>query len=322
MRILTSLLLLPLVTLELTAQVAPGPQGRQTYEDTQGPDGHTLVIEGRAFGPYKEVLQTAFSTSGTAVAFEVTKRDRPWILAQGKESGPLPVGYDLDRLQISDDGKLWVLTATRTSPSPDEPNQTLLWVNGKSYGPYPELTTVEYAETGGGWIAAVRTATEEADVLVSGKAAGPFFTVDHAWITPDGRSWGYAVSDSDGKATVVTADKTWNDVHSSNFTSLYPREPHWGYALDVGDDTEKIFVDGQSFEGYRNFQGLLITPSGRHWAFEAERVIEPNPGPVVVIDGKEYPGETLSWSRLGSQESYLWTVRVGSKVVVQALKLP
>jgi hypothetical protein len=311
-----------LAALCLTAQAWSQalPQSKLTYEDRSGAGGHVLVVDGKSFGPYKDVLTAVYSTSGTAAAFAVVKRDRVWVLAQGKESGPLPLGFDIDRLQIADDGKVWLLTATRTSAAEDEPNETLLWVNGKSYGPYPELTTVEYAETGGAWVAAVRTAAEEADVLVSGKAMGPFYTVDHAWLTPDGRSWGYAVSDSDGLATVVTSEKTWTNVKASNFTNLYPREPHWGYSLRVGDE-EKIVVDGQSYEGYTNFRGLVLTPSGRHWGFEAEKPSDPE-ARFVVIDGKEYPGETLAWSRLGSQETYTWIQRDGTKVAVQTLRLP
>ena len=301
---------------------AAGPQTRLNYEDKAGTNGHTLVLEGKAFGPYKEILTAAYSTSGTMVAFAVVKRDKVWILAQGKETGPLPVGFDLDRLQMADDGKVWVLTATRTSAAEDDPNETLLLVNGKSYGPYPELTTVEYAESGGSWIAAVRTAAEEADVLVNGKAQGPFYTVDHAWLTPDGKAWGYAVSDSDGKATVVTSEKTWSGVQGGNFTNLYPREPHWGYSLRLGEELERIIVDGLAYEGYLNFQGLVLTPSGRHWAFEAEKLADSGDARVVVIDGREFPGESLTWSRLGAQESYTWTVKDGTKVTVQTLKLP
>jgi len=43
---------------------------------------------------------------------------------------------------------------------------------------------------------------------------------------------------------------------------------------------------------------------------------------VVVVDGKEYPGEELSWSRLGNQESFTWTNRDGTKVNVVTLRLP
>lgn len=320
MRLLLPVLLV-LASTTLEAEGLATPQTRLSYEDRVTDDGHTLVVDGKTFGPYKEIAQVALSTSVTAVALEVIKKDRIWIVAQGREVGPLPAGYDVDRLQVSDDGKVWVLTATKVSPSPDQANETVLWVNGKSYGPYPELTTVEYSEVGGGWIAAVRTAEEEADVLLSGKAMGPFFMVDHAWITPDGRNWGYAVSDSEGKASVVTSEKTWNDIQSSNFASLYPREPHWGYTLVLGDDRERIVVDGQTYDGYRNCQGLLLTPSGRHWAFEAEKASESGTGPVVVIDGKEYPGTGINWSRLGSQEAYTWTVRDGSRVTIQTIRL-
>jgi hypothetical protein len=43
---------------------------------------------------------------------------------------------------------------------------------------------------------------------------------------------------------------------------------------------------------------------------------------VVVVDGKPYPGDTLIWSRLGSQEVFSWSLRDQSKVSVQVLKLP
>lgn len=318
----TCLIALVLSSLLTAGIVAQTPQPRLTYEDREDPSGHILVLDGKSYGPYREVVTSAFSTSGTAIVFAVSKRDKLWVLAQGKESGPLPVGFDLDRLQVSDDGKLWTMTATRTSADENEANQTLLWVNGKSYGPYPELTSVDYSETGGQWIAAVRTAADEADVLLGGKPQGPFFSVDHAWLSPDGKAWGYAVSDSEGKTTVVTSEKTWTGVLSGNFTYLYPREPHWGYSLDLGDQGERIVVDGRPYDGYRGFRGLVLTPSGRHWAFEAEKLSAAGGFPVVVVDGKEYPGDSLIWSRLGSQETFSWTARDQSKVTVLTLKLP
>lgn len=305
-----------------TPGAAPQPLVRITYEDRGGAAGRTLVVDGKSWGPYREIAVTALSTSGTAAAFAVVRKDRLYVLAQGKETGPLPAGFELDRLQISDDGKVWILSATRATASDQDPVETLLWINGKAYGPYLELTTVEYAETGGAWVAAVRTADEEAEVLVNGKPQGPFYTVDHAWITPDGRSWGYAVSDSEGAATVVTAEKTWTDVVSGNFVALYPREPHWGYSLQLSGGEERIVVDGVAYEGYRRFGGLVMTPSGLHWGFEAERRTDVGPEPVVVIDGREYPGADLAWSRLGSQELFTWKSLEGAKVSVQTLKLP
>ena len=298
------------------------PQSRLTYEDRSDDAGHVLVVGGKTFGPYREVLAASFSTSASAIAFAVTKRDRVWVLAQGRESGPLPPGFEFDRLQISDDGRVWILMATRPAAKDSDPDEILLMVNGKTFGPYSELTTVEFAETGGLWIAAVRTAPEEADVLLSGKPQGPFFAVDHAWVSPDGKDWGYAVSDSDGRGTVVTATKTWTDVVEGNFTSLYPREPHWGYSLDLGAQGQRIVVDGQVYEGLRGFRGLVLTPSGKHWGFEAQRVTDGALEPVVVVDGKTYPGDTLVWSRLGGQELFAWSVHDQSKVIIRVMKLP
>lgn len=294
-----------------------GAQNLFSYEDRLGPGGHTLVVDGKSFGPYRDPPILAVSTSGTAGAFIVVKRERPWVLAQGRETGPLPTGFEVDRLQVSDDGRVWMLTATHSGATEFEPSQTLLWVNGKTYGPYPELTTIEYAETGGSWIAAVRTAEDEAQLLVTGRAEGPFFTIDHAWMSPDGRSWGYAASDSAGASTLVTSDEPPLTFTEPNFAALYPREPHWGYAVKT-ETGQRIVVDGRKYEGYEGFRTLLLTPSGGHWGFEALKGNQP----VVVIDGKEHPGEDLSWSRLGSQETFTWTVRDGSRVNVQSLKLP
>lgn len=314
--------LLLLVSAVVAQGQTPGPQTKLTYEDRVGTGGHTLIVEGKSAGPYREVLATAYSTSGSMVAFVVVKRDRVYVLAQGKETGPLPVGFEVDRLQIADDGKVWALSATRASTDETEPAQTLLLVNGKSYGPYVELTTLEYAESGGAWIAAVRSAEEEADVLISGKPQGPFYSVDHAWLTPDGKAWGFAVSDSEGAAVVVTNERTWKGVVEGNFANLYPREPHWGYSLKFADDQQRIVVDGVAYEGYRGFQGLILTPSGQHWAFEALKTAGTDEVPVVVIDGKEYRGEGVFWNRLGAQESFTWTLREGTKTSVQTLRLP
>lgn len=295
---------------------ALGAQGLFSYEDRQGQAGHTLVIDGKTFGPYSDAPTLAVSTSGTSAAFVVTKRDRQFILAQGRETGPLPEGFIVDRLQVADDGRVWLLTATRSSSQDRDPSETLLWVNGKVYGPYPELTTVEYAEQGGEWIAAVRTAAEEALVLLTGRIEGPFDTVDHAWMSPDGKTWGYAASKA-GNTTVVTSDEPALAVGEVNFAALYPREPHWGYAVTT-EKGQRIVVDGKKYEGYSGFRALLLTPSGGHWGFEALK----GSARVVVIDGREYPGEDLSWNRLGSQETFTWTVRVGSRVNVQTLRLP
>jgi len=298
----------------------PGPTSRLAYEDLAGPNGRTLTIEGKSWGPYREVVQAVPSTSGTQVAFGVRKGGRLAVVAQGREWPPVPQGFDLDRLQISDDGRVCVLTATKASNDGSQVPQTLLMVNGKVYGPYQELTTVEYAEAGGTWLAAVRTGNDEADLLWNGRSQGPFYTVDHAWLQPDGQDWGYAVSDSEGVQSVVTPAQTWTGVSGANFSAMYPREPHWAYAFVLADGTQRIVVDGQGWEGLQGFQALVFTPSGRHWGFEAARTDTGQP--VVVVDGKEYPGTDLNWHRLGASENFTWTEANEGRVQVKVWRLP
>ena len=166
MRILPTIFAFLLLTVGLSAQT---PQARLSYEDRSGTTGHTLVIDGKSFGPYKEVTTVTHSTSATAAVFLATKRDKTYIVAQGREWGPLPAGFEPDQTWVSDDGKVAAVTAAHTDESEDNStSQTQLWVNGKLYGPFSSLSTFEYAESGGSWIASVQTGEEEYGVLVNG----------------------------------------------------------------------------------------------------------------------------------------------------------
>ena len=320
MRVLPPLLFALGLTVSLSAQVL---QPRLSYEDRAGTTGHTLVIDGKTFGPYKEISSVTHSVSATAGLFLVTKRDKTYLVAQGKEAGPLGQGFEADQSWISDDGKVWAVTAIRYDDSTEEgSSQTQLWVNGKLYGPFSSLATFEFAEAGGGWIASVQTGEGEFSVLLNGKPQGTFSSVEHVWMLPDGKGWGYAGTDSEGQTMVVTQDQTYENVQNYNFDQMYPRNPHWAMAVRVGDDEELIFVDGKLYQDYLNFSGLSTTYSGRHWGFEAEKLADSGDTPVVVIDGKEYLGESLGTTNLGDKESFIWTVRDGGKVTTQVLTLP
>ena len=302
--------------------VAQTPQPRFSYEDRSGTMGHTLTVEGKTFGPYKEILSLTPSTSATTGLFLVNRRDKTYIVAQGKESGPLSADNEVDQAFISDDGKLAFVSATKYSNDEDGTAETLLWVNGKSYGPFASLQVVEYAESGGSWIATVGLDEEQSGILFNGKLLGPFSSVDHTWMSPDGKNWGYVTTDKEGQTTVVTPERSYEGVQDFNFNLMYPREPHWGFAIRIGDEEELIVVDGKTYQGYLNFSGLTTTFSGRHWAFEALKLTEAGDYPVVVIDGKEFVGEGLGSAYLGDKESFHWTVKDGSKVTLQVLSLP
>jgi hypothetical protein len=320
MRPLPFVLVLLFVSAGLLAQT---PQARLTYEDRSGNTGHTLVVDGKSFGPYKEITSVTHSTSATAAVFLVNRRDKTYIVAQGKEVGPLPAGFEADQSWISDDGRVSAVTAVKYDDSgEDSTSQTQLWVNGKNYGPFQALSTFDYAETGGSWIASVQTGEEEYSVLLNGKAQGTFASVDHVWLFPDGKGWGYAATDSDGKTTVVTQDRTYDSVQNYNFDQMFPRSQHWGMGFRLGDEEELILVDGKLYPGYLNFSGLSLTSTGRHWGFEAQKLTDAGDYPVVVIDGKEFQGEGLSTTSLGATESFTWTVRDGAKVTIQVLTLP
>lgn len=317
---------------------AQNPLNKLTYEERGGTAGRSLVVDGKSFGPYKDFSLATLSTSGTTGLFFATKRDKTYVVAQGREWGPLTAGYDTD---VSDDGKVWAVSVTREIPavsdasevsddkSTDDSNggdsatttQILLWVNGKSYGPYQSLYDFQYAETGGAWIANLRVNDDESVVLLNGKEMGTFPSVDHVWMFPDGKEWGYVGVDGDD-TTVVTANETYDNVQSCDFYAMYPKSAHWAYSIRVSDDEEIIVVDGKAYTGYVNFKGLNLGASSRHWAFEAEKRSDSGDHPVIVVDGKEYLGEGLLTNSLNDKEYFLWSVKDGAKTTTQTLELP
>ncbi len=316
-------------TLTVAGLPAQNLMSRLTYEERGGTAGHSLVIDGKTFGPYKEVNLAVRSASGTAGLFFATKRDKTYVIAQGREWGPLTAGYNTDSSYISDDGKVWAVSTTQDVQNDSQgdsddsapTSQMLLWVNGKSYGPYASLYDFQYAETGGAWIAHVQVSDNESIVLLNGQNMGSFASVDHIWMFPDGKDWGYVVSSDDG-TNVVTASKNYEAVESSDFNSMNPKAAHWGYSIGTGDEQELIVVDGKTYPGYTNFNGLNLTPSARHWAFEAEKLSDDGDHPVIVVDGKEYLGEDLAVSSLGDKEFFFWDVKDGTKVTTQVFTLP
>jgi hypothetical protein len=303
------------------AAFGQSPVARSTYEDRSGTTGHTLTVDGKSFGPYKEVTSVTHSTSGSALLFLVTKREKTYVVAQGREWGPLGPDQDVDQSWISDDGMVWGVTTVKSNADSDV-SETRLWVNGKVYGPFEGAPSFDYAEAGGHWLAAVQLGEDNYDVLFDGRSKGPFKAVVHSWLFPDGKSWGWAVTDNDDQTTVETQDKTYSNVQSTTFDQMYPRDPHWAYGIRVGDEQELIVVDGKSYPGYLNFSGIYTTYSGKHWGFTADKMSDTGDFPVVVIDGKEYVGEGLNTTILGDRELFTWTVTDGTKVSLQVLTLP
>lgn len=322
MRALFSALLIFLGTFSLHAQT---PVASLSYEIRYGTAGQTIVLEGKSYGPYREVLNSANSTSTTAIVFVVKKKDKILVVSKSGESAALPAGYDPGNLTISDDGAVWTLNAFKPGATEEDPGSVILLVNGTTYGPVQDLSSLEYAETGGGWIATLWVGESQFQVLLNGKAVGTFSGVQRAWMSPDGKFWGYATYDEEGVQTVFTSDKTYKKVSASFFDSLNLREPHWAYSILLdGAEEDLLFVDGKPVAGYINFGGLALTPSGRHFGFQAIKAAKDGDAemPVVVIDGKEYLGEYLWTNRTGANEYFHWTVTEGTKTTLHTLKMP
>ncbi|MEI8093588.1 MAG: hypothetical protein WCG80_05205 [Spirochaetales bacterium] len=303
---------------------AQSPQAAFSYDDRAGTTGHTLVVEGKSFGPYKDVLSMTYSSHGKTAIFLVNKRDKTYVLAQGKETGPFAAGFSEESVWVADDSKFWAVSLV-AYPEQTEGEDTTgstqaqLLVNGKTYGPYLSVAALDFADSGGSWIASVQVAEDQYTVMLNGKPQGTFQSVSNLWMSPDGKLWGFAGDKDDQTLVFVNQDQVFPSVQEYNVYGLDFRAPHWAYSVRTSEEEETVVVDGKTLPSFLHFEGFLLTASGRHWGFGAQKLTETGDYPVVVIDGQEFIGEGLSVNRAGSQEFFTWTVRDGNKTTVQVL---
>lgn len=297
------------------AVFAQSPRVTWSFEDRVGTTGHTIVADGKSFGPFREGPSWYTSNSETVGFFVVTKRDRLVVIAQQKEFPPLPARFEVGEGYISNDG-----TTVFLSLENSDTGKSLLWVNGKIYGPYDGVGKVALAEQGGTW-AAIVTKDESHVVVLNGAEKGTYSEVEDLWLTPDGKFWGWAAHTGDETTDIVTQEGSWADVADYDVSNLDTDAPHWGFGFTDADGAPHVIVDGAPLPHYGNFKKFRLTYSGTHWGFSAVRYSDAGDTPVVVIDGKEYVGQDLYQNAQGGREWFSWTVRDGATVSQMVLSL-
>jgi hypothetical protein len=80
-----------------------------------------------------------------------------------------------------------------------------------------------------------------------------------------------------------------------------------GFLLFVRQDGAFTFTwkDGQAGP-YAGVQGSWISRDGSTWAAEATKGEGPGAVPVVIVNGREYPGQALRYVNNAGEEYFAW----------------
>lgn len=272
--------------------------------DAKAPSSVRKVINGREYGPFSWVDRPRFGPDGTSFYF--------WASSEGKSprgvlvfNGTLwgPFASDFAWRLFDPAGGMFALESRSNAGS-------MLQVNGDSFGPYRGVQILRSGarstdETGRyfGFIAVLGDGSRELHVQ-GGKVYGPYRDLDdgRAWISEDRKDWLFSVSKPGSDVQVLLRNGVEQETKGID---LRP----WGngFLLFVRQDGASTFTwrDGQAGP-YAGVQSSWISRDGNTWAAEATRGEGPGAIPVVIVNGREYPGQALRYVNAAGEEYFTW----------------
>lgn len=293
----------------------PVPSSRPLYELHESLDGVTFTWQGQTSGPFATLSGSpGFSSDYRSWALAVGREGRSLVVHNGKEL-PLPdnVRYVGD-WYLSSDG---ATVAARVELAIDGKPNNLLWVNGKSWGPYAwvELRTVE-AGGRSGWYAFV-----EEKAAPQGPGTPPprsLFMGDRLWGPyTDTRDVGLdpttgvvvALVGKQGKQFYVTGGKENGPFDRVEVIASDRGQLFRGLSLTKGNSTE-LLLGTKRFGPYEQVNRVTYSADGASWAAEVSRKGQN----FLLRDGKEtavdwvnlYPGKKLMYSAVLNGRAFLF----------------
>jgi hypothetical protein len=278
--------------------------GFTAVPDAKVPSSVRKVIDGREYGPFSWVDRPRFGPDGTGFYFWAHtegKSPRGVLVFNGPTWGPFASDFAWRLLDLP--AGVFALESRSSAGS------TLL-VNGDSFGPYREVQILRTGarstdETGRyfGFVAVLADGSRELHVQ-GDKVYGPYRDLDSgsAWISDDGKDWMFSVSKQGSDSQVLL--RVGVELETKGIDLRPWRD---GFLLFVRQDGAATFTwkDGQAGP-YAGVQGSWISRDGTTWVAEAMKGEGPGAAPVVIVNGREYPGQALRYVNAADEESFTW----------------
>jgi hypothetical protein len=275
--------------------------------DSKVAEAVVKVVNGKEYGPFAFADMSYFSGDGTGFYF--------WARAQGKNGGSLltfdekaygPFTFDNDvRLFDLDAGIFALVVRSKDGVS--------LQVNNEFFGPYQNVEILQAGERSGdqngryfGFVAFLKDGRREIHVQ-GDKTYGPYKDVNigAARISEDGKDWRFSVrkEGSDGDTLLQ------NGVEQE--TRGFDIRPWAGSYLMYlrQNEAEGFYWPDGSAGPYSSVRRSWVTQDKQVWAAEAYKGDGPGQTSLVVVNGKEYPGEQLRYVNGPAEEYFTWLSR-------------
>ncbi len=263
------------------------------------------VISGIEYGPFEVDTPTVYAEDGQGWLFWTAaagKNGQAYLYMNAKKLGPYQSG-DEDKVYDFARGKL----ALRERSA----DGAFVWVNDKKLGPYKD---VEILRTGAersmeqfagffGFIGTLKNGTQE--LYVDGdKTYGPFASMNQGrrYISRDGKTWIFGVRKPGTDRDIMLMNG--GEAAVNGYDVAYTRA---GYVMMVRKNGREYLQADQKISGpYERVQSWQVSSDGSVWAGEAVRIRGNSRYSVIVVNGKEYPGEKLTYAITKAGESFSW----------------
>jgi hypothetical protein len=270
--------------------------------DAKAPSSVRKVIDGKEYGPFSWLDRPRFGADGFYFwAHTEGKSPRAVLVFNGTTWGPF--ASDFAWRLFDPEAGIFALESRSSAGS-------TLMVNGDSFGPYRGVEILRAGprstdETGRcfGFIAVLADGSRELHVL-GDKVYGPYRDLDtgKAWISEDGKDWMFIASrPGNGNQLLLRAGVE----QETKGIDLRPWRD--GFLLFVRQDGAQTFTwkDGQAGP-YSGVSASWVSRDGNTWVAEATKGEGSGAAPVVIVNGREYPGQALRYVNTADEESFTW----------------
>jgi hypothetical protein len=271
------------------------------------PDAQTRVVDGREYGPFTGPGRLWFGAKPGSWHLEAQaggKDGGSYHYLSGKPYGPFAANPSW---AVSDLGKGLLAMSFRKKDG------QYLFRNGALDGPYQDIEPLYggyrgagYPEGEAAYLGAIATRADGGTLilLADGTKLGPY-RVDardrRVWASPDGSRYFIGMRKVSGGCVIVADGKEL----SCDGYDMSPLAR--GYELSRFEGKYAYYGSESAALGpYTQWNRALLSADRAHWAVETGMDDGKSWRPVIVIDGREAPGDCLRYGRDAAGEYFSW----------------
>jgi hypothetical protein len=275
--------------------------------DAAAPETHYKILNGKRLGPFAYGDRTWFSADGQSFQYWARiagKAGGNQLVFNGKVYGPWSFDHG-PQIQDLERGRFGMVFRSKEG--------VFVRDSDKVHGPYQDVELIGRswgvsAEHGPyfGFVAVLRDGRRELHVD-GGKTYGPYRGINArgAWISADATDWLVGASGDGGRGEILIGPGGETETKGFDLRPLAG-----GYLLMLRKEGEES-LQGPGWKSgpYSQVSQWRVSADGTTWLAEARRGEGPSSSSLILVNGREYPGEGLRYRLSPGAEYCLWLSR-------------